>query len=81
LNNAALGFDTVYAVSSMREIGMNWMIPPEIYMSGCTTTIPIDVATALFTPVSNTDDSKTFLNPNNIFNFDFYFESGKFTTI
>jgi hypothetical protein len=67
LNDPALGFDTVYAVSSMREIGMNWLSPPEISMSGCTTTIPVAVAVELFTPITEAEDTHTLLSPENVF--------------
>jgi hypothetical protein len=67
LNDPDLGFDTVYAVSSMREIGMNWLTPPEIAMAGCTTTIPVATAVELFTPVSGETNTKTMLSPENVF--------------
>jgi hypothetical protein len=68
LNNPDLGFDTVYAVSSMREIGMNWLTPPEITMSGCGENVfDIATATALFTPVNDDEDTKTMLSPENVF--------------
>jgi hypothetical protein len=51
----------------MREIGMNWLTPPEIAMAGCTTTIPVATAVELFTPVSGETNTKTMLSPENVF--------------
>jgi hypothetical protein len=66
----------------MREIGMNWLTPPEITKSGCAEgTFSIELATKLFTPVSADDDQCTMLNPENVFEFEYHFEKEEWSVL
>lgn len=65
----------------MREIGMNWLTPPEIAMSGCSTTIPVETAVKLFTPVTEDDNTSTLLDPENVFQFGNSFENDDWSSI
>lgn len=68
-------------VSSVRNIGMNFMTMPEITQSGCETTFTPQDFLNLFNQDLETGAAMTLLNPTNLWTFQHQYTNNEWTTV
>jgi len=82
LNNPDLGFNTYFAVSSMQDIQMNFLSPPEIALSGCSINVTNTFGMAIFnSDLAGMYKDATFMNPVNYYDFENYVNTNDWTAI
>lgn len=82
LNNPDLGFDTYFAVSSMQDIQMNFLSPPEIALFGCPANISNLLGLAIFdSDLEGQYAAQTFMSPENYYDFSRFFDTNDFAAI
>jgi hypothetical protein len=65
----------------MRDIDMNFLSPPEMTLSGCPVSIPVERAVALFDQNLVDTDNVNLLEPKNTFVLMDLFDAGNFNEI
>jgi len=84
LNNSNLSIVPASYVSltSAYDVGMNFLLQPEIKSAGCDVSFTAAEAMTMFAQDLTADtDNKSFLNPTNYFLFQELYETNAFTTI